>query len=174
MEGAAVKQNLDLAKSYNTDPMHKYSDALTKIAFNSYLERNSTMGLYCLLFGRGNYKVEAFPGAGHNDSVVFQSITNYAIMHPEVNVEYAMNEAMNLAARTFCKAERFILIINYVDLYLDGKKKQSVPFTLDLPQILTTLKERIANYDKLRDDKRFMELFEKSKAYLLNEHSLEI
>lgn len=156
------------------DILQNFSDALTKIAFISYLERNSIMGLYCLLLGRGNYKVEAFPGAGHDWDAVFRSITNYAIMHPEVNAEYVMNEAMNLAAHSLCEAEYFTLIMNYVDLYLDEKKKQSVSFTLDLPRILTTLKESIANYNKLCDDERFMRVFEKWKAYLLNKHGLEI
>lgn len=142
------------------------SDKLVEKTFQNYLQQNNEMGFYLLLLGKGHFKLESFPGAGHNYYEILNSIYDYYKKNPGINVKEIFEFALNLCINKLCLVEDFPMIMNYIYAQLENEDKEIAPFEINVLMMLNNLKSRINSYQKLKDDIILAEELKKSENYL--------
>ena len=152
----------------------EYLDKITDLVFDYYTNRNNDMALYSYLLGKGKFKAESFPGAGHNYIEVMNSIYRYCVKHPEVNTAGILEEVLHLCATYFISLNDFLMLMNYIYLQLDNEKNNKAPFGINVVGILNAVKKRIISESKLYQDKMFMEQAHQSEQYLYQKYGHKI
>lgn len=156
------------------DNLKLVSDKFVEKTFENYIKQNNQMGFYLLLLGKGNFKLESFPGAGHNYHKILGSIYDYYKNNPEVDVKKIFEQALNLCINKLCLIEDFTIIMNYIYAQLDNEDKKIAPFEINALKMLNNLKFRINSYPKLKDDENLIEQLKKSEIYLSENFSHKI
>ena len=154
--------------------LKRMSNNIVKIAIDNYITKNNEMALYLLLLGKGNYKIEAFPDAGHNFYEVLNSFYEYKKNYSDINVEKILEDALNVSISNICKVEDFAMVMNYIFTELDNEKNNISPFKIDILEILNNLRERIQSFDKFKNNILFEMQLKKSEDYLNKKYGHKI
>ena len=150
-------------KMNRVDNFRIYLDKLTNLTFDIYIKEKNKMGLYGFLLGKGDFKAESFPDAGHNYIEVLNAIYRYDVNNPDINVANMLEETLNLIASHMISVDNFLMLMNYLYLQLDNEKNNKSPFKINVLRILNTLKTRIISTNKLYQDKIFIEQVHQSE-----------
>ena len=158
----------------NLDLLKNLSDAQTNRAFELHINQNNSMSIYMLLFGKGPFRIEAFPGAGHNNYVVLESIYNFAKKNKNIDVVQVFEYGLMTSIRFLHTPEEFMLIMGYIIHQLENQKNRKAPFEMNVAKLLSALKERILSYDKIKSNEVFMEQIRQSEQYLEKNYNYKI
>ena len=147
------------------DELSNYSDKLIDVAINYYLNDNK-MAFYMILLGKGKFKVEAFPNAGHNYYEILNSIYKYKELHDDIDVKNIFENSLLLCIKYLNEISEFELIMNYLFVQLDNEKNNNVPFKIDLLKILNALKFRLTSKETIVQNESFMNCISKYEHVL--------
>lgn len=154
------------------EELRKLADKLVKIAMDFYKNENNDMALYALLNGWGNYKVEAFPEAGHNRNVVLEAIYKYANRNKPKEVEKIFEHGLLKCARLTAGMEGYNNTCEYIILELENEKKGESPFKIDMINILNELKKKIQTLEILESDENFRNFVSQREEYISKNYNL--
>lgn len=158
----------------NLANLRKMSDSFAERVFDLHINQDNQMSIYMFLLGKGIYKVESFPGAGHNYGIVLESIYDYYKRHPNVDVAEILKKSLSVCAKHLTTPEEFVLIMNYIFKQLENQKNNDAPFIVDVLEVLNVLRTRINSYDKIKNNDLFVEQINKSEQYLEKNYNHKI
>ena len=117
-----------------------------------YLYGSSKMAFFCMLMGIGKYRLESFPGAGHNYYVMLEAIYKYYRENPDKHVDKILFNTLMRCIETMSSTRALSLICNYIVAQAKNEKQGISPFKLDNIQLLKQMKSSVSNRPEFSND----------------------
>lgn len=129
-------------------------------ATQKYLDGRNKMAFVNMLIGIGKYRLESFPGAGHNYYVILEAIYEYYREHPDKHVDEILFSTLMGYINAMSSAKALPLICNYIVAQVKNEnqrisrfRSQRVsPFKLDNVQLLKQMRFVVLNEPEFSND----------------------
>ncbi|HBE14982.1 MAG TPA: hypothetical protein DCY72_01865 [Ruminococcaceae bacterium] len=132
--------------------LQKLAYDYVKIIFNKYISDGNYMGFYLLYYGKAIYKVEAFPGAGHNYYAILDGVYRYARETRTDNFQDIFERSLSFTIDSTFYPNDVSLFCNYLVTEINNEISGKSPFSIDVDRVLDHLKKRAEEYELLRND----------------------
>lgn len=116
------------------DELVDYAEGLVNIINEKY-NTGATIAYLILLTGDGNYKVESYPGAGHNYQAVVDAIHNCYKNNPNNNVEKGYYDGIMTLIRVTKNIRNLQLLLNVLSYELQKERDGKAYFQLSMTDI---------------------------------------
>ena len=136
---------------YDKKSMDKIAMLLVDEAVRDYI-KNKKMTFLCLILGDGQFKLEAYPGAGHNYYVVLEAIYEYYKKHPFKQVDKMLFDTLIKSISISKTPQAVAKNCDYIAAQIENEKKGISPFKLDNIELLKQMKARILNNIELSNN----------------------
>ena len=123
-----------------------------KIVLDKYINSGNHMGFHLLYYGKGNYKVEAFPGAGHNYYAVLDGVYRYAHEYNKGDFQDIFERSLSFTIDHTFYPKDVSLFCNYLIAEIDNEISGKSPFRINVHGVFDHLKKRAEEYELLRDN----------------------
>ena len=128
---------------YNDKQLSSIADEIVKTAVKRY-EGSGAFSFALTIMGSGKFKLESFPGAGHNFYVILEAIYKY------YNYDKRISNMLSESLEYLCdfgpfKIEGDYLLLNFINLILNKQKLNEAPFNIDCIILLEKFKIRVKN-----------------------------
>ena len=125
-----------------------------------YLDGSNKMAFVTMLIGIGKYRLESFPGAGHNYYVLLEAIYEYYRENPDKHVDEILFSTLMGYINAMSAAKALPLICNYIVAQVKNEnqrisrfRSQRVsPFKLDNIQLLKQMRFVVLNKPEFSND----------------------
>ena len=135
---------------YSPESLARIADAMVEETVKMYVSGENKMAFMVMLMGSRSFKLEAFPGAGHNYYAILEAIYRYHKAHPEAGIDQIFYDRLSRYCELAGDPESASDQVNYIAAQLENEKKHTAPFTLDARSLLQ--KFRPAFEDLYEDD----------------------
>ena len=137
---ASHDELLDFAMLMVDSATRKYLDGITEMAF------------FLVITGIGKYRLESYPGAGHNFYIVLEAIYKYYRENPGKNVDKILFNTFMLYINAMSALNALSLICNYIVAQVKNEKQGISPFKLDNIQLLKQMKSSVSYRPEFSND----------------------
>ena len=117
-----------------------------------YLDGSNDMMFLCMLMGIGKYRLESFPGAGHNYYVILEAIYKYYRENPDKHVDKILLNSLMKCIEGMSAIKPLSLICNYIVAQVKNEKQGISPFKLDNIQLLKQMRFAVLNEPEFSSD----------------------
>ncbi|MBO4898206.1 MAG: hypothetical protein J5590_07915 [Clostridia bacterium] len=129
---------------YTEKQIDDLADIVVKEAVSRYTKIGPG-GFGMVMCGIGPWKVESFPGAGHNYYAIIRAIYRYYAKDKTIgSMTYDGLEWMCSTGAFMIEVDE--LLIKFIVAFLDAQKNNKAPFEIDAVSLLTKLKDRMTKY----------------------------
>ena len=173
---------------YGEKDLRKIADIMVETATTKYNDGTNYMSFILMLTGLGKYKLESYPGAGHNYNEItilvqtegsnFNEILNaiyrYYKMHPDSNIDKIFYERLARDIKTISNIQNLTLDANYILAQLKNEKENIAPFKMDNLSLLKLIKQTVLNKEKLINDPIVINWLNQTDKYLSDNYGHKI
>ena len=154
-------------------PLEDCCDKIVESVFDKYFNANNEMGFYLLLLGKGIFKIEAFPDAGHNFHLILESIYKYAKNNSVAKTQHAFEVGLFLCAKKLCIFEDCCTLLNFISTEVRNEDEGTSPFKIDVVPILKDLRNNVAFSENMSSSWLALEEIDRSCQYLQNNYNVK-
>ncbi len=159
---------------YGEKDLRKIADIMVETATTKYNDGTNYMSFILMLTGLGKYKLESYPGAGHNYNEILNAIYRYYKMHPDSNIDKIFYERLARDIKTISNIQNLTLDANYILAQLKNEKENIAPFKMDNLSLLKLIKQTVLNKEKLINDPIVINWLNQTDKYLSDNYGHKI
>ena len=134
------------------DELLDFAMLMVDSATREYLDGITEMAFFLVITGIGKYRVESYPGAGHNYYVVLEAIYKYYKENPHKKVDKILFNTLMNYIKWMSSTRALSLICNYIVAQVKNEKQGISPFKLDNIQLLKQMRFAVLNKPEFSND----------------------